>query len=59
MPEPTFEFPLSAPFEFWCPRCQLHLRSQDYYGQKADHILKPLCPVCADDDRLAALAVPA
>lgn len=41
---------LSAPADHWCPRCQIHLRSQDHYGHSADHKLMPLCPVCADDD---------
>lgn len=46
---------LTYPEDHWCPRCQVHLRSQDSYT--GPHILLPLlplCPVCADDDRRAA-----
>lgn len=40
---------LTYPEDHWCPRCQVHLRSQDAFT--GPHIFKPLCPVCADDDR--------
>jgi len=43
------EAALTYPEDHWCPRCGLHLRSQDNYS--GVHILQPLCPVCVDDDR--------
>lgn len=46
--------PLTYPADAFCPRCQLHLRSQDSYTTGSELLMKPLCPVCADDDARAA-----
>lgn len=51
---------LSMPAQLWCPRCGIHNRSMDVYGNSMTPAapptqLQPLCPICQDDeDKLMA-----
>jgi hypothetical protein len=37
----------TSPEDHFCPVCGIHLRSKDGHND-AEHILKPMCPVCKD-----------
>lgn len=46
---------LTMPKHLWCPRCGVHNRSMDVYGNPYSEVgppkmLNPLCPVCQDEE---------